>query len=134
MAEKVPDKSEPSTEMAAERTILAWIRTGLALMGFGFVVARFGLFLRELTELHQPGLSLPGNESYSLWTGVALVALGILVNLIAAIRYARIFARIRSGTTPIMPSHSGTSILALVLAIIGMVIAVYLLQIGLATR
>ena len=40
--------SSPSDYLAAERTFLAWIRTGLALMGFGFVVARFGLFLREI--------------------------------------------------------------------------------------
>ena len=37
-----------SDYLAAERTLLAWIRTGLALMGFGFVVARFGLFLQQL--------------------------------------------------------------------------------------
>jgi putative membrane protein len=36
---------------AAERTLLAWVRTGLALMGFGFVVSRFGLFLRELAAV-----------------------------------------------------------------------------------
>ena len=39
---------DPRIYFAAERTFLAWIRTGLALMGFGFVVARFGLFLRQL--------------------------------------------------------------------------------------
>ena len=39
--------------LAAERTFLAWIRTGLALMGFGFVVARFGLFLQQLHVLRQ---------------------------------------------------------------------------------
>lgn len=37
--------------LAAERTFLAWIRTGLALMGFGFVVARFGIFLQELERM-----------------------------------------------------------------------------------
>ena len=42
---------DPRVPLAAERTFLAWIRTGLALMGFGFVVARFGLFLRELTAV-----------------------------------------------------------------------------------
>lgn len=40
---------DPRLYMAAERTVLAWIRTGVALIGFGFIVARFGLFLRELT-------------------------------------------------------------------------------------
>jgi putative membrane protein len=46
-----------SDYLAAERTLLAWIRTGLALMGFGFVVARFGLFLQQLEALafHLPG-------------------------------------------------------------------------------
>jgi uncharacterized membrane protein YidH (DUF202 family) len=39
---------DPRVRFAAERTLLAWMRTGLALMGFGFVVARFGLFLREI--------------------------------------------------------------------------------------
>ena len=45
-------KVDPNVRMAAERTLLAWIRTGLAMMGFGFVVARFGLFLRELAATH----------------------------------------------------------------------------------
>lgn len=45
----VPKKRlEPTVYYAAERTLLAWVRTGLAMMSFGFVVARFGLFLQEL--------------------------------------------------------------------------------------
>ena len=54
--------SSPSDYLAAERTFLAWIRTGLALMGFGFVVARFGLFLRAL-QIGQPNLPA---QSYGL--------------------------------------------------------------------
>src|SRR5271170_346362 len=131
MPDTTAGKSEATTEMAAERTILAWIRTGLALMGFGFVVARFGLFLRELAELHEPWLNIPENNSLSIWTGIALVALGIAVNITAAIRYAGIFARIRSGTKTIMPSRSGTSLMALLLALIGVAIAAYLLRVGL---
>ena len=50
-------EADPRVRLAAERTMLAWIRTGLAMMGFGFVVARFGLFLRELATVG--GVALP---------------------------------------------------------------------------
>src|ERR1035441_183963 len=56
---------DPRVYLAAERTFLAWIRTGLALMGFGFVVARFGLFLREI-EFSQHPLSLH-SAKFTLW-------------------------------------------------------------------
>ena len=66
-----PRQSSPADYFAAERTFLAWIRTGLALMGFGFVVARFGLFLHEfhLAESRAPMRSY----GLSLWFGTALI-------------------------------------------------------------
>jgi putative membrane protein len=57
--------------LAAERTLLAWIRTGLALMGFGFVLARFALFLQQL-HLIQGGLPQE-HSGFSLWSGTALI-------------------------------------------------------------
>jgi len=61
-----------SDYLAAERTLLAWIRTGLALMGFGFVVALFGLFLEQFQVMQRA----PAAPSYglSLWFGTALIA------------------------------------------------------------
>src|SRR6266481_6771942 len=81
--------------LAAEQTFLAWIRTGLALMGFGFVVARFGLFLEQLRLIDQAS-SAP-SYGVSLWFGTALIAVGVLVNLSSAWRHARMVRQLDEG-------------------------------------
>src|ERR1700691_5392410 len=86
-----------SDYLAAERTVLAWIRTGLALMGFGFVVARFGLFLQELRGAeHAPPAPAYG---LSLWFGTALIDVGVLVNVLAAWHHARLVSDLYRGDT-----------------------------------
>ena len=68
---------DPRVPLAAERTLLAWVRTGLALLGFGFVVARFGLFLHEVAAARGgPAEPPPGR---SLRIGAALIALGVVM-------------------------------------------------------
>jgi putative membrane protein len=81
--------------LAAERTLLAWIRTGLALMGFGFVVARFGLFLQELPAAQ----AAPSAQRYgvSLWFGTALMGAGVASNLLAGWHHARLIRIIGPG-------------------------------------
>jgi putative membrane protein len=74
---------------ANERTMLAWIRTGIALMGFGFAIARFGLFLREIAQVSQLRVGTASGLR-SAWFGVALVVLGFLTNGAATFRYARL--------------------------------------------
>jgi putative membrane protein len=66
--------------------LLAWQRTAIALMGFGFVVERFGLFLRMVTN--QP-LS-PTQRGFSLWLGVALILLGTGSAMISARQFRRV--------------------------------------------
>jgi putative membrane protein len=71
---------------ANERTLLAWIRTGIALMAFGFAIARFALFLREIAQagaMHVTHVRGAG----SAWFGVALVVLGLVTNAAAVVRY-----------------------------------------------
>src|SRR5205809_3675569 len=89
-----PIAQDPRIYLAAERTLLAWMRTGLALMGFGFIVARFGLFLRELTAV-QTGRLLP--PSWSRWFGVMLIALGVLVIAGATVAHVGTVRRLNEG-------------------------------------
>jgi putative membrane protein len=79
---------DPRVWLAAERTFLAWIRTGIALMGFGFVVARFGLFLRELAAVHQ--VASHRTTGLSLWLGTALLIIGRTVNVAATVQHVRL--------------------------------------------
>jgi putative membrane protein len=119
-----PAEQDPRVYFAAERTFLAWIRTGLGLMGIGFAVSRFGLFLRQVsaTESHTPA----HNTGLSLWSGVALVALGVVVNLAAVLRHFQLIHELSSGTWQPGRVSRDAVILGLILAAIGIGMAVYL--------
>jgi len=121
----VPD--DPRVIWAAERTLLAWIRTGLAMMGFGFLVARFGLFLRELAAL-QDKLP-PSRPALSLWIGTALVLLGVAVNLLAAWQHLAVSRQLYPHERRTLPRSSLALSVATLLAIIGLAMAGYLVAI-----
>jgi inner membrane protein YidH len=118
---------DPRVYFAAERTFLAWIRTGLALMGFGFVVARFGLFLRQIAiSSHDPGIRTYG---FSLWAGTGLVMLGVLLNAAAAVRHIQLVNGMKRGDTFIGgPSIVGV-VVALVLALVGIAMVIFLIAV-----
>jgi putative membrane protein len=123
---EAPDSpTDPRIYMAAERTFLAWIRTGVAFMGFGFVVARFGLFLREMAlnnnmpvAQHTNGLSLPA--------GIALIAMGLMVTVIAAIRHHRYIRALDQGQFRQAYGLAFTFLVAGFLTVIGLAVAIYL--------
>ena len=95
-----------SDHLANERTFLAWIRTAIGIMAFGFVVVRFSLFMRQMESLlGRPGgataagsgaATVPGG-GHSVLIGIVLVASGLLTTLFAFIRFKKTEARIESG-------------------------------------
>src|SRR5882757_7960787 len=97
------------------------------MMGFGFVVARFGLFLRELQAPHE--LLVVRSTHGSLWFGTALVLMGVIVNLLAALQHTRFVHRLRKGTwSPNHVSRSGVAV-AIALALAGIAVTTYLLSV-----
>ena len=120
---------DPRVRFAIERTLLAWVRTGLALMGFGFVVARFGLFLREIEAVRQAA-PLKSPTGLSLWIGTALILLGVLVNLLVSAEHLRLMRHVQSGPPYGVRSWLLGVGVALVLALIGIAMAVYLVFVG----
>ena len=118
--------SDPRVFFAAERTLLAWVRTGVTVIALGFVVARFGLFLTLLTA------SAPSSRRsvYSHWhsnaLGIALVILGSAL-LFAALRNHQVYIRsLPHEDVPVLPLPWLTTVLAASVAVIGILLAMYL--------
>ena len=113
--------------LAAGRTFLAWIRTGLALMGFGFVVARLSLFLQQLQVFRQAGSA--SSTGVSLWFGTALIAVGVLMNLSSAWRHVRLVRELDKGQSESSRSLTQAVATALFLALVGLAMAIYLVSV-----
>ena len=118
--------NDPRVHFAAERTFLAWIRTGLALMGFGFVVARFGLFLKEMSG-HAPGVKSYG---FSLWAGSAMVLLGAMVNLAAVARHLEVIKRLNRGESVMTEPSLIAITVGILLGLVGIGMVIFLVAVS----
>jgi putative membrane protein len=119
--------SDPRVFFAAERTFLAWIRTGLTIMGFGFVVARFGLFLDLLDARRMPSTAAVAPAShFSSGIGMALILLGAVSMIFAAIQHRRFVLSLPVGDLPPTHNHAFPVALAFILGSLGLLLAVYL--------
>ena len=119
--------SDPRVFFAAERTLLAWVRTGLTIMAFGFVVARFGLFLRLIAI--QQGVTpspSPLHGELSNMVGIGLVVVGTACMILGAIQHHSYVATLPPADVPRSHDPRYPIGLALLLAVLGVVLVAYL--------
>lgn len=116
------ESNDPRVYFAAERTLLAWVRTGLTVIGLGFVVARFGLFLQLVRHEENPATH-PG----STIIGVGLVILGSAAVAIAAWQHVRFCRNLAPGVRPRDPLPNWSVWFAGMLSVVGLVLAGYIL-------
>lgn len=87
---------DPRVFFAAERTLLAWTRTSLTLMAFGFVVERFGLFLSTLLPQYSETLQ----RGLSFWIGLSFILLGAFASVVAVVQYRRVLRTLQPEEIP----------------------------------
>jgi len=111
--------------MANERTFLAWIRTSIAIMAFGFVVEKFSLFVKQMAY-YLGKEAAPPSQGYSSLIGIVLVGLGVVMGVLAFIRYKKVEHQIDDDTyrpSPILSMMLFLSVLA-----IGIFLVMYLIH------
>lgn len=118
--------SDPRVYFAAERTLLAWVRSGLTMMAFGFVVARFGLFLGLLPASNQSAGTTHHLNWISSTLGIALVVLGATAILGALYNHRLYIRTLPSEDIPQLVMPWLTSFISVVLACLGILLAAYL--------
>jgi putative membrane protein len=117
------ESADPRVYFAAERTLLAWVRTGIGVMAFGFVVARFGLFIRLLREQG----AQTNVHGASPVIGAVLVLLGVLATLAGAVQFRRFIATLAPEELPSGRAQVLPLALAAAIAFVGGVLAVILM-------
>lgn len=114
-----------SDHLANERTFLAWIRTAIGIMAFGFVVVKFALFVKQVALMMGKPEMAP-HRGYSSIVGIILVAVGLLTIMLSFIRYRNTSKQIALGNY----KHSSVllTLVTFIIMFVGILLIVYLVE------
>lgn len=130
--EKIIKTSQITDYQSNERTFLAWIRTSIGIMAFGFVVEKFGLFVKQLSYVfsldpnHPNTRLLHSQISSSSFLGISIVGLGLLLILLSFISYKRVEKQLNEGR--FQQSFVLGTLLTLSIFTIGIFLMIYLIH------
>ncbi len=116
------DLNDPRVFFAAERTLLAWTRTSLTLMAFGFMIERFSLFIFMLS----PEKSEPFHRNLSFWVGIAFILLGTITSATAISQYHAILRSLKSVEIPQNYRVNTGVVTNIIITVLGILLMIYL--------
>jgi putative membrane protein len=128
----MPDNSNLNRardHLANERTFLAWLRTGVATIVFGFAIGRFSIALREFLKLQGEKATTPG---FTTWLGIISAVGGVMLILAGLVRYRK--TRTQLETNTFEPAGYVIDIVSYLLGLLGLVLAGYLAYIEVVNR
>lgn len=115
------DLNDPRVFFAAERTLMAWNRTALGLMAFGFVLERFGLLLHMLRQ--EPGHA---GRDLSFWLGIAFIALALVVIGLSVVQFRRVLKTLKPAEIPERYCTWSGVAMSLAVVLLGVALTAYL--------
>ncbi len=121
MAETASD-NRARDHLANERTFLAWVRTGAAIVVFGFAIGRFAIAMRQLTALQGHPVRTAG---ISVWMGSGAIVAGVALVVAGLVRYRKTRAQLESGTFE--PAGFVVDLITILTVLFGLALAAYLI-------
>ncbi len=125
LGDDVVDNANPNRardHLANERTFLAWVRTGAAIVVFGFAIGRFAIAMRQLTALEGHPIRTAG---LSVWIGAVSIVLGVLLVVGGLARYRKTRAQLDAGTFE--PAGFVLNLVTVLTVLLGLILAAYLI-------
>lgn len=121
MAENASD-NQARDHLANERTFLAWVRTGAAIVVFGFAIGRFAIAMHQLTALQGHPVRTAG---MSVWMGSGAIVAGVALVVAGLVRYRKTRAQLESGTFE--PAGFVLDLITILTVLFGLALAGYLI-------